>query len=163
MIASHATRMGLIEWLRRLIGGNPPRVQAAALPWRVKGDRIEVMLVTSRGTGRWVLPKGWPEGRESLSATAAREAVEEAGVEGDISEEALGRYLYGKATATGLLWRCEVAVFPLKVEREAKKWPEKKKRTRLWVTREAAADMVKEPDLAELITAFHGNPREIAA
>lgn len=163
MIGSHVTWKGFIERLRRLFGGNPPRVQAAALPWRHKGGRIEVMLVTSRGTGRWVLPKGWPEGDESLVSTARREALEEAGVEGIADKDEIGRYFYGKATDTGLLWRCEVAVFPLKVEQEAKKWPEKKKRTRLWVTREAAADMVQEPDLAELIRSYDGNPREIAA
>ncbi|MCT7375220.1 NUDIX hydrolase [Chelativorans salis] len=163
MIFTHATRISLAERLRRLFGGNPPRVQAAALPWRREGEQIKVLLVTSRGTGRWVLPKGWPEGGESLDGTAAREAREEAGVEGSTAKTEIGRYLYGKETGSGLTWRCEVAVFPLQVEREAKRWPEKKERTRRWVSPEEAAGMVQEPDLAELIATFEGHPRKIAA
>ncbi|WP_163271279.1 NUDIX hydrolase [Chelativorans alearense] len=163
MIFTHAARIGLTERLRRLFGGNPPRVQAAALPWRREGDRIEVLLVTSRGTGRWVLPKGWPEAGESLAGTAAREAREEAGVEGSMAKTEIGRYFYGKEMESGLTWRCEVAVFPLQVKREAARWPEKKERTRRWATPEEAAAMVKEPDLAGLIAAFDGHPREIAA
>lgn len=163
MKLSHIARTGLTERLRRLFGGNPPRVQAAALPWRRAKGGIEVLLVTSRGTGRWILPKGWPEGRESLSATAAREAMEEAGIKGTVGETEIGRYIYGKQTDSGLEWRCEVAVFPLEVKDERDRWPEKKKRARLWVSPKKAADMVQEPDLAELIAAFDGNPRKIAA
>ncbi|WP_309085387.1 NUDIX hydrolase [Chelativorans sp.] len=160
---SQLGRLNIFERLRRLFGGNPPRVQAAALPWRRAGGDVEVLLVTSRGTGRWVLPKGWPEGGESLSETAAREALEEAGVEGTTSSAELGRYFYGKQMPTGLTWRCEVAVFPLEVKREVRRWPEKKKRTRRWVAREDARRMVNEPELAALIAGFDGNPRKIAA
>jgi 8-oxo-dGTP pyrophosphatase MutT (NUDIX family) len=160
---SQLRRINILEQLRRLFGGNPPRVQAAALPWRRKDGAIEVLLVTSRGTGRWVLPKGWPEGRESLDQTAGREALEEAGVEGAIAGTELGRYYYDKDTPTGLSWRCEVAVYPLEVKREVKRWPEKKQRTRRWLPPQEAAGMVSEPDLAELIAAFDGNSRKIAA
>jgi len=155
--------MNIVEHLRRLFGGNPPRVQAAALAWRRTADNLEVLLVTSRGTGRWVLPKGWPEGRESLAETAAREAREEAGVEGTTARTELGRYFYEKQTGTGLRWRCEVAIFPLEVKREAKRWPEKKQRTRRWVSLQEAGLMVDEPDLRELIATFDGNSRKIAA
>lgn len=157
-------RIGFIERLRRLFGGIPPRVQAAALPWRRKRDgKVEILLVTSRGTGRWILPKGWPEGHETLAETAEREAREEAGVEGRISGCELGRYIYGKSMRSGLIWRCEVVVYPLEVAREVRKWPEKKKRSRRWVHPKEAAGMVDEPGLAELIGAFDGNPRKIAA
>jgi len=152
----------ILERLRRLFGGNPPRVQAAALPWRRKDGVIEVMLITSRDTGRWVLPKGWPEGRESLDQTASREAREEAGVEGPMSGE-IGRYIYGKAMPSGLRSRCEVAVFPLEVASEAKHWREEKERTRRWFAPEEAALLVAEPDLSRLLGAFKGNPREIPA
>ncbi|SRR5690606_29899013 len=159
----YLARARILERLRRLFGGNPPRVQAAALPWRYGPDGIEVLLVTSRRRGRWVLPKGWPEGREALFETAAREALEEAGVKGRIGKAEIGRYYYGKQGDTGIKWRCEVAVFPLEVEHEAKKWPEKKKRTRRWFSNEEAARMVEEAELAELLAAFKGNPRKIAA
>lgn len=156
-------RARIAERLRRLFGGNPPHSQGAALPWRYGPGGVEVLLVTSRGTGRWVLPKGWPEKNETLSETAKREAYEEAGVRGTISEDELGRYLYRKTMDSGVLLRCEVAVFPLKVEQEARKWPERKKRIRRWVRKEEAAMMIDEADLAELICSFTVNPRKNAA
>lgn len=163
MFLSHTTRKSLIDRLRRLFGGSPARVQAAALPWREGAEGVEILLVTSRGTGRWVLPKGWPEGQEPLSETARREAAEEAGLEGKIAQDEAGRYFYGKALASGLRRRCEVHVFPLKVERIAKKWPEKGKRKRRWVSPRDAAALVEEADLREVISAFGENPRKFAA
>lgn len=163
MLVSHTKRKSLLERIRRLFGGAPARVQAAALPWRKGEDGVEVLLVTSRGAGRWVLPKGWPEGGEALSETALREAAEEAGVEGLVSGQELGRYFYGKAQPSGYARRCEVHVFPLKVETVAKKWPEKNKRKRQWVSPGQAAAMVAEADLAELIAGFAARPPESAS
>ena len=158
-------RLGLLrERIRRLLGGLPPHVQVAALPWRVSGDGLrEVLLVTSRGTGRWVLPKGWPEGREPLHQAAAREAAEEAGVIGPVEPVEIGRFYYGKLTSSGLRRRCEVHVFPLRVETLAEKWPERKQRTRHWFAPEEAARMVDEAGLRELIGTFATNPRKSAA
>ncbi|EKF44024.1 NUDIX hydrolase [Nitratireductor indicus] len=165
MIISHCTRMRLTERVRRLFGGNPRRVQAAALPWRTsaKDGSLEIMLVTSRDTGRWVLPKGWPEGPERLGQTAQREAVEEAGIEGVAADTEIGRFYYKKLRGSGVEWRCEVAIIPLRVTRELNKWPERKKRTRRWFSARDAARLVDEPDLAEMLLRFADNPREIAA
>lgn len=157
--------MRLTETVRRLFGGNPRRVQAAALPWRnaANGNGIEIMLVTSRGTGRWVLPKGWPEGLETLAMAAQREAREEAGVRGRPAAGEIGRFYYHKEDGTGVEWPCEVAVVPLEVTEERAKWPERKQRTRQWFSPQEAAAAVKERDLGELLIAFSHNPREIAA
>ena len=87
---SHGTRNLLVERLRRMFGAPPSRVQVAALPWRPSSRGIEIMLVTSRGTGRWVLPKGWPEKAETLSQAAEREAGEEAGITGGIARQPIG-------------------------------------------------------------------------
>ncbi|HEU4986974.1 MAG TPA: NUDIX hydrolase [Rhizobiaceae bacterium] len=163
MLITHSRLNAIAERIRRLFGANPSRVQAAALPWRRTSRGIEVLLVTSCGTGRWVLPKGWPEGIEPLCNAAAREAAEEAGVKGMISESEAGRYFYDKEQPSGLPWRCEVHVFPLEVEREAKKWPEMKKRVRKWFRPEQACKLVEEPDLGEIIERFGNNPRKIAA
>lgn len=155
----------MTEHVRRLFGANPCRVQAAALPWRsvtAKNHDVEILLVTSRDTGRWVLPKGWPEGDETLAEAAAREAFEEAGVKG-ISDEEIGRFYYNKLRGTGIEWRCEVAVVPLRVQEEADKWPERKRRTRRWFSARDAARLVDERDLSELIARFGDNPRKIAA
>lgn len=163
MLFSHSTRKSLRDRIRRLFGGPPARVQAAALPWRETGDGVEVMLVTSRGTGRWVLPKGWPEGDEQLCETALREAAEEAGVKGEVSRDEAGRYFYGKALPSGFPRRCEVHVFPLRVQNIAGKWPEKGKRKRQWVSPRDAAALVEEEDLRDVIRAFADNPRKSAA
>ena len=138
-------------------------MQVAALPWRKAEDGFEVLLVTSRGTGRWVLPKGWPEKREEPYEAAAREAAEEAGVDGTIARRAAGRFYYAKLLPSGMRWRCEVFVYPLEVDRVADKWPERKKRTRRWCSPQEAASLVAEPDLGELIAGFGVNPRKFAA
>ncbi|MFN4273582.1 MAG: NUDIX hydrolase [Aliihoeflea sp.] len=164
MLLSQGKRILLSERLRSLFGSPPPRLQVAALPWRVnKKGTPEVLLVTSRETRRWVLPKGWPEGLESLSEAAAREAQEEAGIAGNVSLKEIGSYFYGKRLATGLERRCQVLVFPLEVKKTADKWPEKKRRTRQWFEPIQAADLVHEPDLSELIRDFGQNPKKSAA
>jgi 8-oxo-dGTP pyrophosphatase MutT (NUDIX family) len=164
MLISHAMRNRITERLRGLFGAVPPRIQVAALPWRITDENgLEILLVTSRGSKRWILPKGWPEGKESLREAAMREAEEEAGITGAVSTTELGSYYYGKRLATGLERRCQVLVFPLEVKKIADKWPERKRRARQWFDPETAASMVQERDLAELIAAFGVNPRQFAA
>ncbi len=147
----------LAERVRKLFGQVPLRLQVAALPWRKRDAAIEVMLITSRDTGRWVLPKGWPEAREPLCAAAAREAAEEAGLTGRISPLEIGRYFYAKALASGEEVPCEVPVFPLLVDSVAERWKEKRWRVRKWVPVTEAAAMVAEPDLGQIITYFGAN------
>lgn len=163
MLISHRSRKRLTERLRRFIGGLPRRMQVAALPWRKAGDGFEILLVTSRGSGRWVLPKGWPEKREQPHQAAAREAAEEAGVDGYTSPTEIGSFYYSKTLPTGMRWQCEVRVFPLEVDTVADKWPERKQRTRRWFAPRDAARLVDEKDLGELIAGFGMNPRKFAA
>jgi 8-oxo-dGTP pyrophosphatase MutT (NUDIX family) len=140
------------------------RLQVAALPWReTKTNGIEVMLITSRDSGRWVLPKGWPHQDEPLCEAAAREAMEEAGIEGTVSSEETGIYRYEKIVAQGEDIPCAVAVFSMKVRKAVEKWPEKRQRKRKWVPVEKAARLVQEQDLAELIAAFGAKPERSAA
>lgn len=160
---SHYTRRQIRERIRRFFGGLPCRVQVAALPWRLTAEGVEVLLVTSRGSGRWVLPKGWPEGAERMSEAAAREAAEEAGIAGATSSSEIGRYYYAKTLRSGMEWRCEVHVFPLEVDTIAEKWPEMKKRQRRWFRARDAAKLVSERDLGDLIAHFGRDPRKLAA
>lgn len=146
-----------------MLGGTPAHVQSAALPWRMGKDGVEVLLVTSRETGRWILPKGWPEKGETLSFAARREAYEEAGIRGRIADTSLGIYYYTKAAASGLARRCEVHVFALEVDKAEKRWPEKQERHRCWLPPSEAAKRVGEPALAEMLNDFSVNPRESAA
>jgi 8-oxo-dGTP pyrophosphatase MutT (NUDIX family) len=100
-------------------------VQYAALPYRRRGPhRTDVMLVTSRDTGR-IIPKGWPIANAAPYTTAKREAWEEAGVVGTIGKRPIGSYSYKKKMKKEMAVVCEVQVFALKVIREEERWPEK--------------------------------------
>jgi 8-oxo-dGTP pyrophosphatase MutT (NUDIX family) len=128
------------------------RVQYGALPYRMKGrSRAEIMLVTSRGTQRWIIPKGWPKKGKSARQSAAREAFEEAGVIGRVSRHAVGSFSYEKRLKNGGTVECEVRVFPLHVKRQTKEWPEKEERKIKWLSADKAAKKVDEPTLGELI------------
>ncbi|HMM63568.1 MAG TPA: NUDIX hydrolase [Mesorhizobium sp.] len=153
----------LTERMRKLFGTVPRRLQVAALPWRRNTGAVEVMLITSRDTGRWVLPKGWPEAREPLCEAAAREAREEAGLGGAISPFEAGRYFYAKALSRGLEVPCEVLVFPLRVSDIADRWKEQRQRERRWICSAEAARMVNEPDLGHIIAGFCADPDKFAA
>jgi 8-oxo-dGTP pyrophosphatase MutT (NUDIX family) len=130
------------------------RLQYAALCWREGAAGVEVLLITSRDTGRWVIPKGWPMTGLSPEDAAAREAWEEAGVEGVVSPVSLGRFGYLKEMAANPAVPCAVAVFGLRVENLASKFPEKAVRKRQWFRPNEAATLVREPDLAALIQGF---------
>jgi 8-oxo-dGTP pyrophosphatase MutT (NUDIX family) len=112
------------------------------------------MLVTSRETGRWVIPKGWPHRRRSPSTSAAREAREEAGVVGKIAQRPIGSYLYRKKLKSGALVDCEVLVFPLNVQRQQSRWPEKQQREIRWFSPTEASKLVREPALSDIIRTF---------
>jgi 8-oxo-dGTP pyrophosphatase MutT (NUDIX family) len=110
----------------------PLRLQYAALPYRAIGkSQLEVMLVTSRGTRRWIIPKGWPKRGISPNATAAQEAFEEAGVIGKVRKRPIGSFPYVKLLPQGVTASCRVQVFPFRVTRQQKKWPEKRQRKRI--------------------------------
>jgi ADP-ribose pyrophosphatase YjhB (NUDIX family) len=130
-----------------------PRHQVAALPWRRDG-KVEILLVSSRETGRWVLPKGWPMKGRTLHGSAAREALEEAGIEGVIGERPVGYYNYVKRKKNGSAQLCTVTVFPMHVTKQRKKWREMGQRTSKWWPAEEAAAIVHEPELRLLIKAF---------
>jgi 8-oxo-dGTP pyrophosphatase MutT (NUDIX family) len=109
------------------------------------------MLVTSRDTGRWIIPKGWPIAREAPHASAEREALEEAGIVGTVARDSIGTYLYEKRLAGGAVVICEVLVFPLEVTCQQDDWPEKEERAFQWFSPDDAAKAVQEPALREII------------
>jgi 8-oxo-dGTP pyrophosphatase MutT (NUDIX family) len=109
------------------------------------------MLVTSRETRRWIIPKGWPKKGTLPYRSAAREAFEEAGVIGAVGRRAVGSFSYEKRLKNGGLVECEVRVFPLEVKRQNKQWPEKQDRKVKWLSASEAAEKVKEPMLSEII------------
>jgi 8-oxo-dGTP pyrophosphatase MutT (NUDIX family) len=127
------------------------RAQVAALPIRKgKEGGLEIMLISSRETRRWIVPKGWPmKGRKDHQA-AAQEALEEAGIAGKVRKHPVGAYTYQKRL-NDHVQSCRVMVYLLKVDKQLKTWPEKNERMRRWFSAQAAADHVSEPALASMI------------
>ncbi|WP_137176692.1 NUDIX hydrolase [Roseomonas sp. AR75] len=144
---------GLVQ--AQAIQARAPR-QSAALPILGAGGALRVVLITSRETRRWVIPKGWIEPREAPSRSAAREAFEEAGLAGEAEADPIGSYAYAKRLAGGAVRPTEVLVFRYRVARLLHDWPEKRERERKLFTPEAAAGLVKEPGLAELLRSLRG-------
>jgi 8-oxo-dGTP pyrophosphatase MutT (NUDIX family) len=131
-----------------------PFQQVAALAYVEAPGSPLVLLVTTRGRGRWTIPKGWPKSKLADAETAAREAFEEGGVAGEVSSEAMGSYVYTKRLHTFSWVRCRVTVYLLRVDRQFMAWPEKARRTQLWIEPAKAAELVKERQLADILHSF---------
>lgn len=129
----------------------PEFVQAAALCLREGRRGREVLMVTSLNSGRWILPKGWPMKGRTLAGAARREAWEEAGVIGRVSESPVGYYTYQKVLKRGLPIPCRVEVFRIDVDGLDREYPEKGKRRRRWFPLADAAARVEEPELRALL------------
>lgn len=119
--------------------------QSAVVPVRRHDGRVEVMLITSRKRKRWVIPKGVREPDLSFAESAAKEALEEAGVEGEVAPTELGSYDYEKWGGT-----CSVRVFAMTVGTVREDWPEQY-RDREWMSPTEAAERVQEPELRRML------------
>ncbi|MCG6882601.1 MAG: NUDIX hydrolase [Silicimonas sp.] len=135
-------------------GKRDVRTQFGALCWRSKGDGIEVLLITSRRSKRWIIPKGWPEDGATPAEAAMTESWEEAGVVGKAQPLCLGIYSYAKGLSEISALPCVVAVFPVRVAKLKTDYPEVKQRRRKWFSRKKAAKLVDEPELATMIRQF---------
>ena len=117
----------------------------------------EVMLLTSRESRRWIIPKGWPMKGRKPAEVAAREAYEEAGLIGQVvGKRPVGNFHYQKQlTKQGRL--CQVRVFSFRVEHQLDDWPEKQQRETKWFDATEAATLVEEVGLAGIIERFSGS------
>jgi 8-oxo-dGTP pyrophosphatase MutT (NUDIX family) len=138
-----------------------PSQQYAALPWR-QAQGVEILLITSRETRRWVIPKGWPMEGHAAAESAAQEAYEEAGVRGQMAAQAMGHYTYSKRLRGGAKKRFRVDVFAMEVTEVLDLWPEAHERARQWLSPQEALALVEEPELAALIRTFAGDQPEQA-
>jgi 8-oxo-dGTP pyrophosphatase MutT (NUDIX family) len=128
------------------------RRQFAALPYRLTGSgTLEVLLISTRGSHRWIIPKGWPLKRKAPSVCAAQEAFEEAGVKGVIAKVPVGRFNHAKRRGAVT---CVVEVFPLEVKHRSKKWPERRMRRSVWLEPSKAAKLVEAAELKSLLSGF---------
>lgn len=120
--------------------------QSAVIPYRICDGRIEVLLITTRSKGRWIVPKGWIEENLASHVSAGKEALEEAGVQGEISPASLGCYRHGRSKKDPI-----VEVFLMRVRRELESWSEQSERTRRWVPLEEAYEHVEEKGLRSIL------------
>lgn len=124
--------------------------QVGAIPIRWTNGRAEVLLITTRGTGRWTIPKGWPVADSLGAECAAREAFEEAGVRGRVEPYSIGVFEYWKRTKKNRTF-LNVTVFALHVEETAWDWPEREERKRAWFSPEIACRLAANDELSALI------------
>jgi len=136
------------------------RQQIAALPLRWKDGDVQVLMITSRDTGRWIVPKGWIMKNVKPWAAAAIEALEEAGATGHIAREVFGTYDYDKLMDDGSAVPCCVRVYPMIVDKLKSEWKEKDERRRKWHHVETAAKLVDEPELADLLMRLSVKPKK---
>lgn len=130
-------------------------LQSGALPWRLKRrKKPEVLLITGRRSGRWMIPKGWPVAGKSLADTAAQEAFEEAGIKGKVEAKPLGAFRHVKQHVLFGRMEVDIVVHTLAVERELGDWPERGERSRKWFRLSEAAKRVDSEELRKLIVEF---------
>lgn len=135
--------------LGMILGQRPPALQVGAICR--KPDSSKVLLITSRDTGRWVIPKGWPMEGRSLAHAALQEAWEEAGVRGRVDLAEIGRFRYDKRQDRGFALPVEVALYPVTVQKLDKHFPEEDERKREWFAPEKAATLVDEAGLRVIL------------
>jgi 8-oxo-dGTP pyrophosphatase MutT (NUDIX family) len=132
------------------------RIQHGVLPYRfTPTNALEVLLVTTRRTRRWIIPKGWPIKGLKPPKSAAREAFEEAGVRGKVGAKSIGGFSYQKSVGdSDDTVPCEVRVFPMLVTRQLNAWPEAHERTAEWFVLDNALSVIEFAGLRTLISSF---------
>lgn len=132
-----------------------PKRQVAALCYRGRGSAQEVLLITSRRSGRWVTPKGWPMKGKQDHEAALQEAWEEAGVAAaKITQTPIGWFSYNKRVKGGVRVFVSASVYLAEVTQLADRFPERKQRKRAWMSPAQAAHRVAEPQLQNILTSF---------
>jgi len=130
------------------------RAQFGALCFRIVDKKVEVLLVTSRRTRRWIIPKGWPMDEKTPSKAAAREALQEAGVKGKSYQSCIGAYSYTKIFDPTDKLPIMVMVYPLKVKTVLSDYPEAGQRKRKWMSLKKAAKLISDPEMGHIIRHF---------
>lgn len=130
------------------------RSQFSALCFRVRSGKVQVLLITSRGAKRWIVPKGWPMNAKTPADAALQEAWEEAGVTGRVTSGCLGVFSYVKDLGEGQMLPVVAMLYPVEVKALATDYPEAGQRRRKWMSRKKAMKLVREPELARMIRDF---------
>lgn len=149
--------MATILRAKHLRTDDSTRTQVAALPYVMVRGKPRVLLITSRETRRWVIPKGWPMKGFSAPEAAKIEAWEEAGAVGKISDTCVGFYAYHKTFPKSDPLPIVVAVYPMRVKALKERFPEAGQRRRKWMSCKKAAERVQEPELRKILRRFDGS------
>jgi 8-oxo-dGTP pyrophosphatase MutT (NUDIX family) len=128
--------------------------QVSALPFR-RGQNggVQILLITSRGSGRWIIAKDWRDTRLTAHESAAREALEEAGLTGEVEAQPIGSFRYIKK-ARGAALPCLIDVYPLRVETARTWWRERGQRQRRWCSLDEALSLVELEGLRQILSSF---------
>lgn len=136
------------------IGKTDSRTQFAALCYKVEGKKLRFLLITSRASGRWIIPKGWPmPGLDPLECVR-REAWEEAGIKGTVMPRPLGLFTYLKNMGRSDDLPCVAITYAMEVDKLARIYPEAGQRKRKWMSGKKAAKRLESPELAAIIKDF---------
>lgn len=147
--------MGKKSKIRKALASGVAIEQVAALPFRIKHDEIEYLVITSRRRKRLIVPKGWPMPGKDNAVAAAIEADEEAGVRGRIASIPFGSFDYAKSFDDQII-TVSASVYPLRVKKVKSSWKEQGERKRKWITAADAASMLDDEELRTLIV-LHTN------
>lgn len=144
---------GFVENIGLMVA-RPAPLQYAALCHRIADGDLQILLITSRDSRRWIIPKGWAIKNLTDSGSAAREAYEEAGAIGRINPVPIGTYKYRKWLRGGFPVYCDIRVYSMEVDQLVESYPELGQRKRRWFGKNEAVLKVKEPHLRDLISGF---------
>lgn len=136
------------------------RTQFGAICYRIQRDKVQILLITSRSSKRWIVPKGWPMDGATPVEAVLREAYEEAGVEGKVTGHCVGIYSYVKPLTGQEELPCVVALYPVRVMRLERDFPERSQRKRKWVSLKKAVGLIDQPELRQILKDF--DPRAIS-
>jgi 8-oxo-dGTP pyrophosphatase MutT (NUDIX family) len=128
-------------------------VQYGAIPFRKKKGAVRLLLITTRRKGRWSVPKGWPIRKKSASGTAAQEAFEEAGLVGKVTKRPVGQFTSRKLRKNRVQ-NCRVKLYPFRVKKQKRNWPEMNQRRTRWVTPDEAQRLIHRAALRDIVAAF---------
>lgn len=130
------------------------RAQFAVIAYRIVDGKTKVCLITSRRTGRWIVPKGWPMARTSAAKAVSIEAFEEAGLKGNVHPDSLGLFAYEKRIVKKVSYPIIAFVYAMEVTKVMNTWPEAHQRKRKWFSPKKAAKKLSDEGLAQIVAAF---------
>jgi 8-oxo-dGTP pyrophosphatase MutT (NUDIX family) len=131
--------------------------QCGAIPYSVVDGRVAFLLITARRSGRWIFPKGAIDPGLTPQESAALEALEEAGVSGQIWGEPIGSYRSSSSDNSSLV---DIDAYPLLVETQLDVWKEMDQRLRHWVMLPEAKRLLNDPALSRLAVKLDDQLRE---